>query len=129
MVNEEYLMKISLLEQEAKQAQEKLEAVKEQASDFEALKLSLERIDQNAGGEFLASLGKGIFVKSELKDKELFVNIGNGIIVKKNIKETLDIIDKQLATMQEIKKEVLGVIQQVNEKLQEVFMEINGKEA
>jgi len=123
MTKEEYLFKLSLLQQEANKLEEQIQLINQQVSELEILKMSLEKIDKIEEKEILASLGKGIFIKAEKKENELFVNIGEGVVVKKTSKETCDIIDKQIKQLEEIKINLLSEIEKINFQLQELVKE------
>ena len=111
MQNQEYLMKLSILQEEAKRLEEQINIVNNQLGEFEMLKMSLNNLN---GGEILAGLGKGLYVKSEIKEKELFVNVGAGIVVKKSKDETEKIINRQIIQMAELKDVLLHEIEKIN---------------
>jgi len=121
MAKEDYLIKLSMMQQEAEKLQEQVGIINQQIAEFEVLKLSLSNIGENK--EILANLGKGVFVKSEIKDKELFVNIGQGIIVRKNVDEACKIIDKQISELGELKRNILHEVEKINSNLQELLEE------
>ena len=54
-----------------------------QINEMNSVKETLEMIKSGKETEILANLGKGIFVKADLreKDKNLFVNVGKEVIV------------------------------------------------
>ena len=126
-----------MLQQEAGKIEEQVQIINSQIQEFEILKLSLEKLDlemlplqkvaKDSGlkptTEILAPLGKGIFFKSELKDKELFVNVGNGIVVKKNPAEAGKVINKQIKQMEDIRGKLLNEIEKINFQLQELVQE------
>ena len=111
MENQEYIMKLSMLQEEAKKLEEQMNIVNNQAGEFEILKMSLNNLNH---GEILAGLGKGLYVKSEIKEKELFVSVGAGVVVKKSKDETEKIIDSQLVQMAELKDVLLHEIEKIN---------------
>jgi prefoldin alpha subunit len=121
MAKEDYLIKLSMMQQEAEKLQEQVQIINQQIAEFEVLKLSLGNIGENK--EILANLGKGVFIKSEIKDKELFVNIGQGIVVRKNADEACKIIDKQISELGELKRNILQEIEKINSNLQELLEE------
>ncbi len=123
MVKEDYLLRLSMLEQESGKTEEQINLINQQISQLEALKLSLEKFETAKEKDILAPLGKGIFFKSELKEKELFVNIGAGVVVKKKPKETAEIIDRQIKEMNEIKEQLAQNIQRIAMQVQEVVEE------
>ena len=123
MAKEEYIFKLSLMQQEAEKMQEQLQIVNQQIQEFEVLKLSLNNLEKEKEKEFLASLGRGIFIKGEIKDKELFVNVGNGVVVRKKPEENCNIIDKQVRELAELKRNLLLELEKVNFQLQELLEE------
>jgi prefoldin alpha subunit len=123
MAKEEYILRLSLLEQEANKMQEQLQAVDQQITEFELLKLSLDNLEKAKEKTFLASLGKGIFVNSELKDKELFVNVGSGVVIKKKPKEAIVLINTQIRQLEEIKGTLMHEIENINSQLQKLVGE------
>ena len=123
MAKEDYLIQLSMLEQESRKFEEQIHIVRQQVLELESLKLSLENLNKSDEKEFLANLGKGIFVKSEIKDKELFVNVGEGVILKKNVKETEKIINEQIAQLEGIQKKLAENIDMINEQLQDLIVQ------
>lgn len=120
MVKEDYLLRLSILEQEARKLQEQIQIINQQISELEILNSSLNNLENEK--EILANLGKGIFVKSKIKEKELFVNVGSGIILKKTPEETGKIIKKQIVQLEEIKKNLFNGIEQINRELQDLII-------
>ena len=116
-MNEELLMKLSMLEQQANEQAEQIQAIDNQISELESLKLSLSKMEKSKGKEMLAPLGRGIFIKTEVKEEKLFVNVGSKTLVKKTPKETAEIIDNQIKEMGRVKAHLLGNIEQINQSL------------
>ena len=119
MGKEEYLLKLSMMEQEANKIEEQIKIVNQQVAELESLKLSVKKID-GSEKEILAPLGKGIFVKSDIKDKNLFVNIGAGVVVKKKPEEVIGLIDRQLDELNNIREELVNALEGVNAGVQEL---------
>jgi prefoldin alpha subunit len=86
MGKEEYIMQLSMLEQQAREIQQQVALVNQKIGELDVLKFSLNKLNTSKEKEFLAPLGEGVFAKAFLEDKELFVNVGSKIIVKKSIK-------------------------------------------
>lgn len=128
MAKEELLIKLSMLEQQANEQAEKIQAIDNQISELESLKLSLTKMEKSKGREMLAPLGRGIFIKTEIKDEKLFVNVGNKTIVKKTPKETEEIIESQIKEMQEVKHHLMHNIQEINHQLQSLVEEAQKEE-
>tara|TARA_Y100000310_G_scaffold336305_1_gene420454 strand:- start:706 stop:1086 length:381 start_codon:yes stop_codon:yes gene_type:complete len=120
MAKEDYLLQLSMLEQEAKKLHENMQVIDQQVQELEVLKASLSNLDDKK--EILANLGRGIFIKSQIQEKELFVNVGSGIVLKKSPEDTQKIIEKQVLQLQEIKKELADNIEQINIQVQELVV-------
>lgn len=127
MANEEILMKLNFFQQQSEKMQEHVQIINQQISEFEVLKLSLEKLDENSNKEILAPLGKGIFLKSKPLEREFFVNVGENIVVKRNTKDTCKIIDRQINELEGIKTKILENIQQINEELENLLEEAQNK--
>ncbi|MBU0957461.1 MAG: prefoldin subunit alpha [Nanoarchaeota archaeon] len=97
------LIKLSILEQQSNQIEEQINAVNQNIAQLEALSLSLLNLDRDKKNGLLAPMGKGIFIESEIKSKKLFVNIGSNILVKKTPQESIEIIENQVKEMHRIK--------------------------
>ena len=92
-------MRVNLLGQEAERIEKQIETIDEQVRDLEKIKESLSDIEKlKEDKEILSNLGKGIFLKTYIKEKKpnLLINVGDGIILEKNIEETSKVINEQL---------------------------------
>jgi prefoldin alpha subunit len=121
MPNEDMIIKLSLLEQQSEELKKRLETINSQISDLESLKASLEKLEKNK--EILSPLGRGIFIKTEVRDDELYVNVGNKVIVRKGFKDTAAIIEKQVKELEEIKIVTSGQMDEITCLLQGLMQE------
>ena len=125
---QEILMQLSQLQQQSEKYQEKIQLVNQQIEEMQSLKEGLDKIKGNKGEEILANIGKGVFVKAEIKEKELIVDIGNRILVKKSPEETKKVINHQIEQMDDIKKQLLDYIEDLNLQLQHLVMQAQSQE-
>jgi len=128
MAKEEMLMKLSLLEQQARQVEGQIQQVDGQIGEIEVLKNSLLNLGKEKGSEILAPVGKGIFAKSELKEDKFFVNVGAGIFLKKNPEQAVEIIDEQIERLKSLRLELIEAISKINEELNKVVQEAQKNE-
>jgi prefoldin alpha subunit len=126
MANEEIILRLNMMQQEAGKIEEQIQNVNQQMRDMEVLKNSLNNLGN--GKEILANLGKGIFIKSKIEDEKLFVNIGSGIVVRKNIKDTGEVITRQIGKLEEMKKQLLHEIEHINHDMINIVEEVQNKE-
>lgn len=103
--------------QESKAFEEQLGFISQQLEELGNFRLHLKDFDESKERKILASIGKGIYVESELKNKSLFVDVGANILVKKTSKETIEIIEQQIRRLGEFKI-------QLNERLETLAFEM-----
>ena len=120
MENQEYLLHLSLLEQEANKFEEKLRIIEQQIQEMKTLHSSLDEISLNKKGLILSGLGKGVYLETEVKSKDLFVNVGSDAIIKKTIPETKKIIEEQIKSLDEGKTEIINQILSLQKKTEEL---------
>jgi len=118
-MNQEYLIKLSMLEQQANQFEEQLKLIEQEIAELRELKLNLDKIKRTKEIGMLAGLGKGIFIQTKLdkKEKELFVNIGSKVIVKKSPSEVKEIIEKQTKKLEQMKPKIHSEVEKIKEQL------------
>ena len=120
-MNQEYLLKLQMLQQEAEKISQENESVSRQLSELTELKHNLNDFLLDKGDEAMVAVGKGIFAKAQLKEKRLYVNIGSGLVVKKDVPSTLTLIDEQLAKLEKIREEYVGQMEELNASVREII--------
>ena len=120
---QEVMFKLSIFEQQIRQLQEQHQAVEQAITETGSLMYSLDDLKGSEGKEIFASIGKGIFVKGEIKSDDLIVDVGGKRFVKKSISETQELIKKQVKKLDGIKIEIEENLEKINEELTKVFEE------
>jgi len=128
MAQEELLFQLSMLEQQSQQLSQQLENVNSQIGEMEALKLSLEKLEKGKDKEMLANLGRGIFLRTKQDDDKVFVNVGSRTLVKKSFSEAVEIIDKQVPELKEIRHILQEQALQVSKEVDKIVREANKKD-
>ena len=75
MNEQEYFMQMQMLGQEAEKIEQQVQMIDQQNMELMAVRESVAAMKDNKNKEILANLGKGIFVKADIKDENLFVNV------------------------------------------------------
>jgi len=117
MEQQEYLLRLSILQQEAERIGQENENIIRQILELQELKNNLEVFKNSKNEDSLVSFGKGIFTEAHIKDKDLFVNIGSNVIVKKSIPETVELIDEQASKLEQVKEELAQHLGSLNMQL------------
>ena len=115
---QEYLLKLSLLEQQSQQIEQQLQAIEQQITELEILKVNLDGIWEKRGKEVLTPVSGGIFLKSELKKQDFIVEVGSKILVKKDLEGTKKIVEKSIFRLRGYQRRLLEEITKINEELQ-----------
>lgn len=120
---EELMYKFQMYEQQIMQLQQQLEAVEQAIVEMNSLILGLGELTGAKEKEILATIGKGIFVKTKLISEDLIVDVGGKNFVKKSIPETKKLIEDQVIKLKEVKKELEDNLEKINEELTKTFMD------
>lgn len=127
MAQEEYLMKLAMFEQEINRLGQQMQLVEQQALEMQNLQSGLQELEKSKEKKMLANLGKNIFIRTEILDKNLLVDIGNKTFVKKSIKETLKVVEEQLEKLMEAKKKLIEKMQEIQQETEKVIGEAEKK--
>lgn len=122
---QEKMMQVNMLEQEAKQFEQQLMYIEQQIMELRLLSLHLDEIKKaKPKSEILASIGRNIFIKTELASKELYVDIGAKTVVKKEIDETKKIIENDISQLEKardnIKREFERIVGEMTRLMQKI---------
>ncbi len=122
-MNEEYIMQLAAIEQEINRLEQQMQLIEQNIVEMRNLCESLKELEKSKEKQMLANLGKNIFIKTEILDKNLVVDIGNKIFLKKSIPETLEIVNEQLARLEEAKVRVIDRMQEVQKQAEQVILD------
>ena len=129
MDKQEVLMRAQSIQQEYQQVNENLNYISNQIDELETFKESLSTLIKSESNEMLASIGRGVYAKSELKEKKLFVEIGAGIIIRKNPEQVKDIIESQVSKLKSIKANLRGRIEVLNSEMMSLVNAIQAQKS
>jgi len=128
MGKEQYLMQLSMMEQEAVKLQEQMQMIDQQILEMETLKQSIGEIENGKEKEMMANLGKNVFIKTEIKEKDLLVEVGNKVYVKKNAENTLKIVDNQIGQLRNAKNQVMNGLEEMQGEMQRLVEQAGNEE-
>src|SRR3989344_1165907 len=103
-MKEELLTKAQELQNESREVENNIKIINEHVEELIKFKENLDFLNTDDEKDILASLGRGVYVKSKIEDDEkLFVEIGAGVVVKKTPTETKKVIEEQIGKFGEAK--------------------------
>ncbi|MBX4212618.1 prefoldin subunit alpha [Candidatus Pacearchaeota archaeon] len=126
-MDQELILKASFLEQHAKESEQNLEMVRQQIAQLTEFLEHISSLADSSDKEMLASLGKGVYVKSSLAEKKLFVEVGAGVIVRKTPEETKKVIESQITRLNEVRVQLSSQVDFYTHNLQELIHEIESQ--
>ncbi len=120
MAGEQYIIELAQLEQEANKYQEQMQMLDQQIDEIQSIENSLKAIEKTKENSIYANIGKNIFIKTEIKGKDLLVDVGNKTFVKKDIPGTMKVIEDQIAKIAEAKGKIVGRLQEIQGQMQKI---------
>ena len=122
----EKYMEFQLLQQQLEQMQKYNEELESKLAEFIKTKESLNELNGiHEAGEMFVPLAQGIFTKAKVHGMdELLVNVGADIAVTKSIPEVVDLIERQMKELAEIKEHLDENALKITERLNKLVEEI-----
>tara|TARA_Y100000310_G_C20445724_1_gene698308 strand:- start:101 stop:547 length:447 start_codon:yes stop_codon:yes gene_type:complete len=117
MEQQEYLIKLQMLEQQTAQFGEQLQLIDKQVVELDRLKENVERLEGSKKSEMFSEVGKGIYVKGKLESPEMMVDVGNKVLVPKTGKEIRGIVDSQIKKFADVKVEISKKVEEINQEV------------
>jgi prefoldin alpha subunit len=114
MEQEELMMELYKAQQQSKDLEEKMKMVEQQLTELQHFSFNLEELKNKKENEMLASLGKGVFIKTEIKDDKLFVDVGNGVFLRKTLDEANEVVADQIKKLSEMKLQLAEENESIN---------------
>ena len=105
-MDNEIIAKLEEAHYKSNEIEEKTGFVEQEINEMEKFEKAVSEIESSKENEILASIGKGVFIKSEIKERKLFIDVGKGIFVRKDISEAKEIVENQIKRLVEMKKEL-----------------------
>ena len=132
MEQQQYMMKMQMLGQEAEKLEQQLQMIDQQSSDLNAVLESVQVIKEGKSKELLANLGKGIFVRADLKEKDLenlLQNSKKDTIVKKPPEQTIQVIEDQLGKLAAGKEQFVDRIAELQNEMQNLLLQVQREQS
>jgi len=123
-INQELMLRASLLERQSQEIQSTLEFIDKQLLELEEFGSDLESFSKSSEKQMISSLGKGIYVKSSLENKDLYVNVGAGVIVKKSPEDAERIVEGQVKKLKEARVQLSAQLEANNQALVNLISEV-----
>jgi prefoldin alpha subunit len=124
----ELIQTASALHQQSQELEEKVGFIQNQISELEDFTKSLNSIISTKETSMLSSLGKGVFVKTNLEEKKLFVEVGSGIIVRKTPEETKEVIQNQIKRLLQLKVQLSSQLDSLQSQLRIMIEQIENSQ-
>ena len=121
------IYRAQMLQKESEESERNLQMVEEQISELELFEKNLGELKDSKGKEMLASLGKGVYIKSDIKEEKLFVEVGAGVVVRKTREETKKTIEGQIRRLKEVRIQLIGQLEEFKMSFGEMVREIEGE--
>jgi prefoldin alpha subunit len=122
--NQELVYKLSLMQHQIQQFQQKLQTVEQNIIDLSSLSLGLDGLINGNNKEVLAQIGGGIFAKTKLLSEDLIVNIGGGNLLKKSIPDTKKLIEEQIEKLDAVRQELSENLNNLGSEFEKMIKDV-----
>ena len=125
-MEQEKLAEIANIEQLARQLEANLQMIETEIVELENFKITLKTIVDSKQTEMLSSLGKRVYIKTDIKDIDnLFVEVGAGVVVKKSPKDSLKIAEEQISKLNEARLQISHQLEAYQRELDSFIQQMN----
>ncbi len=100
----EQINQAQTLENGMREAEQHLEFIENQISELSAFNSHLDSFSKSNEKKILSSIGKGVYVNTELKDKNLLVEVGKGIMINKSPESVQETVKGQIKKLSEARE-------------------------
>jgi prefoldin alpha subunit len=127
-MNQALFEKAQLAYQQAQAYEERLKFLNEQIGELETFNESLKQVEHNTQGEFMTSLGKGVFVKTKRQDNDFLVDVGANVMVKKELGDIQGTLVEQIKRLTDLREEVKEELNDLQQELAEMMGDVSHSE-
>ena len=124
---QEIIYKFSLFEQQMQQIQQQMQMIQNGISELNELLKGIENLKGKKDEEFLAHVGRGIFMKAKILSEDFIVDVGKKNFVKKNSEQTKEMIQKQMQRLNEMNNNLEDSIEGINQEMMKLIGEVQGE--
>jgi prefoldin alpha subunit len=98
------LLEMQMLNQQMQHLQQQLQSLDQQLGSLENLKSDLDSLKNQKDAKTYSALNGGVLVESEIKESDsVLLSVGANVLVKKKKEAALELIDRQLKDLKEIR--------------------------
>ena len=124
-MEQEKIAYITNIENQARQFEDNLQLIDNQIHELEEFTKNLDFIVKSKEREMLSSLGRRVYMKTKIEDKnKLFVDIGAGVVLRKTPEEAKDIVNEQISRLQDFRKQIASQLELYYKELEDFIRSI-----
>ena len=128
-MNQELMYEAQELEKYTAELEEHVKFLQNQIEELKQFAERLTSLGKSNEKDILASIGKGVYLPAELKDKNLLVEVGAGVIVKKTPEGLKEVVIDQISKLEESKVSMVSQIGLYTQKIQEIMLQVQTESA
>lgn len=123
---QELLMRASFIKQQSDEVEQHLEFVNKQISELDEFSRGISFLIDSQEKSSLSPLGKGVYLKTSIETKKLFVEVGSGVVVRKTPEEAKKVIESQIRKFKEMQVQLSGQLEIYHHALAKSLEELEG---
>jgi len=126
-MDQNILQQTYILERQAQELEEGRTAIENEITELREFEKNISDFSSAKETSAFSSIGKGVFVRTNVSDKELFVEVGKGVLVRKTPAETIELIESQIKKLDEARMKMLSRLEMYSHALSAIANKINSE--
>lgn len=126
-IDQEIMQKLENFNHKSEYLKEQMDVIGKQVIELSKFKETLKSIRNEKEKEILAPLGKGVYVKADMKSDKLFIEVGSGIVVRKSIEEAEEIITEQSKKLEDMQNHLVLENENLHSKIESLIKDFEKK--
>ena len=123
-MDQQLLQQAAQLEHYTRELEEHDSFLQRQIAELEQFHESTQSFAKNKETRILAPLGKGVYCKTDIVDRKLFIEVGAGVLVRKMPEDVAIVIAEQVQRLKASQIQLTAQIGLCAQKLQEMMLDL-----
>jgi len=123
-MDQEKIAKLSILQNQGEEIRQQLDLIDKELAELINFRNNLNGLKSSNENIMLSTIGKGVFMKTQILDRQLFVEVGKGVVVKKSPEEVYKIVGEQINKFSDVREKLMYKFDVIAMTLQRILSEI-----
>jgi prefoldin alpha subunit len=126
-MDQQLIVRAAQMQGQAEQLEQNIQMIDSQVSELQEFSLGLDSLEKTESKEMFSLMGKGVYLKTSLEEKNIFVDVGSGIILKKTPGETKEVIEEQIGKLKQARVGLLGQLDMYKTEIAQIVQKLESE--